>query len=154
MPEKPKYPIPDTKCISLLHNKGPWPTKSNGKLNVLFGIGFTAINEKYFHYEPSELCKIKTDIRGLRSYHVEGLQNGFIGANEWHRIRNELVFVIRGSVKWTCEDAYGDIKEFIINRDTGIWVPPFILHTYEAQQDDTELLVIANTLFFPEDYCR
>lgn len=148
---KPTYPISKIKDITLLPNKGPWPTKSNGQLNVLFNIDLSTLNKKFLNYESSELDKIKLDIRGLRSYRVEGLRNGSIGANEFHRIRNELMFVVSGSVKWTCEDVYGDIKEFIINQFTGLWVPPFILHTYEALEDDTELLVIANTLFFPDD---
>jgi len=151
MQEKPRYPISKIEDIRLLPNKGPWSTKSNGQLNVLFGIDFSILNKKFFHYELSELSNIEIDIRGLRSYHVNGLCCGSIGANEWHRIRNELVFVVSGSVKWTCEDVCGDISEFIIDSTTGVWVPPFILHTYETLQDETEILVIANTLFFPDD---
>lgn len=148
---KPTYNVPTIKDIHILPNKGPWLTKSNGQLDVLFGIDFANLNEKYFHYEKSELEKIAHDIRGLRSYRVDGLQNKSIGANEWHRIRNELVFAIKGSAKWTCEDVYGNHQQFTIDHTSGVWVPPFILHTYESQQNDSELLVIANTLFFPED---
>lgn len=153
MIEKPSYNIPTLSDIRLLPitNKRHWPTKSNGYLNVLFSINFDDINKKFFHYENSELSKVSTDIRGLRSYRINGLQNKAFGANEWHKIRNELVFVIRGSVKWICEDIHGNCQKFILKKDMGIWVPPFILHTYEARQNDTELLVIANTLFMPDD---
>ena len=151
MSEKPIYVIPTIKDIKLLPNKGPWPTKSNGQLSVLFGMDFIDTQEKFFHYEESELSKITSDIRGMRSYSVNGLKNKSIGANEWHRLRNELMFAIKGSAKLICEDAYGNQKEFTLDHSMGVWVPPFILHTYEALQDDTELLVIANTLFSPND---
>lgn len=151
MIEKPRYVIPTINDIHTLPIKGPWPTKSNGKLNVLFSIDFAEISEKYFNYEESELSKITNNIRGMRSYVVDGLQDNSIGANEWHRIRNELVFAIKGRVKWKCEDAYGDKIEFILDHKLGVWIPPFILHTYETLQDNSELLVFANTLFLADD---
>jgi hypothetical protein len=151
VPEKPTYAISTVNNTRVLRSKGPWPTKSNGQLNVLFSIGFTNLNEKFFHYEESELDKISPDIRGMRAYSVESLQNKAIGANEWHRIRNELVFVIKGSVKWTCEDVSGHRSDVILDHTSGIWVPPFILHTYEALEDDTQIQVIASTLFLPGD---
>lgn len=151
MIEKPDFIVPTIKDIRTLPIKGPWPTKSNGQLNVLFSIDFKNLNEKYFHYEKSELSKITSDIRGMRSYKVDGLQNKSIGANEWHRIRSELVFAVKGTIKWKCEDVLGSQIEFLLDDKFGVWMPPFILHTYETQQDDSEILVIANTLFLPED---
>ena len=68
MSDKPTYAVSTIGDIKELPKKGPWPTKSNGQLNVLFGIDFINITEKYFHYEESELSKISNDIRGLRSY--------------------------------------------------------------------------------------
>ena len=151
MPEKPLYNISTVNDIISLPSQGPWATKSNGELSVLFGLNYAELSEKFFHYEESELANIPQDIRGLRSYRVDGLRNKSIGANEWHRLRNELVFIIKGSVKWTCEDVLGNKLDFILESTTGIWVTPFILHTYEALQDDTQIQVIANTLFFPDD---
>jgi len=146
-----------TKSISTVNDvrelttKGPWPTKSNGQLNVLFSLDIATITNQYFKYDKSELDKITTDVRGLRLYSVSGLQIKSVGANEWHKLRNELVFAIHGSAKWTCEDVFGKKVEHIINQSSGLWVPPYILHTYEALQDDTELLVVASTLFIPDD---
>ncbi len=151
MTEKPSHSVPTICDVQQLRNNGPWPTKSNGHLNVLFGISFTDLQEKYFHYEESELVKISQDVRGLRSYTVAGLQKQAVGANEWHRLRNELVFTVKGRVLWTCEDVFGNKSEHTLDSQSGIWVPPFILHTYESLEDDSELLVVANTLFFPED---
>jgi len=151
MIQKPHRPPAHVNDIRVLPARGPWTTKSNGNLNVLFSLDSTVLNEKYFHYEKSEIKKTSRDIRGLRSYTVGGLNKDAIGAHEWHRIRNELVFVVKGSVNWVCEDVYGQQQEYIIDQNTGVWTPPFILHTYEVLQDDTEIIVLANTLFFPED---
>ncbi|MGH7142177.1 MAG: WxcM-like domain-containing protein [Candidatus Saccharimonadales bacterium] len=95
--------------------------------------------------------KVPIDIKGLRLYTVSDIQKKQIGANEWHRIRNELVFNIKGSVKWTCEDLFGNEKVFNLSPKSGLWIPPFILHTYEVKNKETVLLVIASTLFIPDD---
>jgi dTDP-4-dehydrorhamnose 3,5-epimerase-like enzyme len=148
---KPLHPIANVDEVHTLQRTGPWETKSGGQLNVLFDIQLEDLRSHYFNYEKLELDKIIHDIRGLRSYQVDNLQAGAIGAQEWHRIRNELVFVTKGSIKWTCEDIYGQKLEFILNKDIGIWVPPFILHTYESLQDNSTLLVVANTLYLPDE---
>lgn len=151
MPTKPTHTVATITDITVLPSAGPWPTKSDGLLTVLFGLDFTTLTTKYLHYQKAELKAIGRDVRGLRSYSVKKLKNKTIGAQEWHRIRNELVFVVRGCIKWTCEDVYGQQQQYTIDQTTGVWTPPFILHTYEALQDDTEILVVANTLFFPDD---
>jgi quercetin dioxygenase-like cupin family protein len=151
MSDDPSFSTPTIDDVRLLQRNVTWPTKSNGELSVLFGINFTDLDEKYLHYEKTELARVPRDIRGLRSYTVTGLKKQSIGANEWHRIRNELVFVTRGRVKWSCEDVFGNKLEYELDEKSGVWTPPFILHAYKALEDDSELLVIANTLFFPED---
>lgn len=151
MINKPSHEVATIADVRTIKSNGPWQTKSKGQLNVLFGINYDTLQNKYFHYEESEMKKIPHDIRGLRSYSVDGLQKGSIGANEWHRLRNELVFVIKGKVKWTCEDINGNKSIHILDQTSGIWVPPFILHTYESMEDDSELLVVANTLFIPDE---
>lgn len=145
------FTIPTIADIQVFDSRGPWQTKSDGQLNVLFAINYQDLQQKYFHYEDSELNKIPRDIRGLRSYRVSGLRTGVVGAHEWHRVRKEIVIVTQGSIKWICEDTQGSKTEYILDSTRGIWTPPFILHTYEALEDDTELLVIANTLFFPDE---
>lgn len=149
--EKPKFEIATVDAVRTIESHGPWDTKSGGRLNVLFGLGNDVIQDNYFNYEPSELGKIPSDIRGLRLYTVSDIAKGNIGANEWHRLRAELVFVLEGAVRWTCEDVYGDKKEFILDGRVGVWTPPFVLHTYEAVSDNSQILVIANTLFLPDD---
>jgi hypothetical protein len=131
--------------------KGPWDTKSGGELNVLFGIPFGQMQDKFFRYDDEGLSAIPQDIRGLRSYRVGRIRRNSIGANEWHVVRQELVFALEGTVRWISEDLHGNKSTTILDKQTGIWVPPYILHTYEALSDDSCLLVIANTIFIPDD---
>src|SRR5690606_23717408 len=76
---------------------------------------------------------------------------GAVGANEWHRIRAEIAIVTKGSVAWTNSDIENHTSTLILNRRQSILIPPFILHTYKVLEDDAELLILANTLFNPED---
>lgn len=142
---------PTVEDIVTIEGKGPWDTKSGGKLNVLFGISLELLQEKFFKYNTAELEAIATDIRGLRSYIVTGLVKGAVGANEWHKLRSELVFAAKGRVRWSCEDVYGNKKEVVLENGVGAWTPPFVLHEYEALSDASEVQVICNTLFIPED---
>lgn len=102
-------------------------------------------------HNREELNKIPEDIRGLRSYSVRGLPKDKIGGTEFHRIREELVFGLEGRVLWKCEDIYGGRREFELSSQKGVWVPPFVLHTYHTLEENSGLLVLANTLFNPDD---
>lgn len=137
--------------IQTFSTKGPWETKSGGLLNVLFSIPYIDLTERFFTYDPDELQGISQDIRGLRSYHVSHLKKDSVGANEWHKIRNEILFAPKGSFQLDCRDSYGDISSVTINSDQCVWVPPYIMHAYKALEDDTEIIVVTNTLFDPAD---
>jgi dTDP-4-dehydrorhamnose 3,5-epimerase-like enzyme len=149
--EKPNYTVPTVSAVQTIKSKGPWGTKSGGNLNVLFGFDINTLNEKYFKYEKSEIERIPQEIRGLRSYSVSELEKDRVGANEWHRIRNELVFMTEGSAEWICEDLYGNKKNYKLDTNHGIWTPPFIMHTYKTTSEKNGILVIANTLFDPNN---
>jgi dTDP-4-dehydrorhamnose 3,5-epimerase-like enzyme len=149
--QKPNYPVALIDEIVTLPGKGPWNSKSGGQLNVLFGLPLADIEGRFFSYRDEELKQLSQDVRGLRSYSVSNIPKGTIGANEWHRLRNELVFAIEGTVVWMCEDVWGNKKSITLDGGTGVWVPPFILHSYQAQTQNSRLLVIANTLFMPDD---
>lgn len=150
MIQKTTHPAASINDIQLLPATGSWTTKSNGILEVLFTLNFKDLQQKFFSYEPSELAMIPTDIRGLRSYRISNLQAGAIGANEWHRLRCEIVTVTRGKIEWTSEDSTGKTSTFILERNQGIFVPAFILHTYKILEP-AELVVLANTTFNPSD---
>lgn len=141
--------LPTVEDIKQISTPGRWHTKSDGILEVITRIDYGVLNT-FLTYDEAALRAIDEDIRGLRLYHVKAISKGSIGANEWHKVRNELFTVLRGSVRWICTDHLGQTKSFIITPTTTILTPHHILHTYEALEDDTEVLVIANTLFTPE----
>ena len=131
--------------VFLLNNNGPWTTKSNAELNVLFGLDLDFIQKIFLKYNKKELSKLKTDIRGLRSYIVKNIPLNSIGANEWHKVRNEIAIVVEGEIEWSLMDTNGHKKTFSLNENQGIYIPNNILHTYRALQNNSLILIIANT---------
>lgn len=148
MGESERFPTVDK--VELLAVRGPWKTKSGGILSVLFAFP-PDILKRFFRYDEEELKQIPEDIRGLRSYTVRNLPKGKIGGKEFHRIREEIVFGLEGSVRWKCEDLFGGMREFTVTSNNGIWMPPGILHTYHVLRNKSGLLIVANTLFNPEN---
>ncbi len=130
--------------------RGPWMTKSNAELQVLFSLPYSEAL-KYLEYDEKELERIQKDIRGLRSYTVRNLKIGNKGGMEFHRVRKEIIFGLEGYVRLELEDFYKGKKDISLNSHKGIYIPPFILHTYDAVENNSGLLIIANTLFDPDD---
>src|SRR3989344_4735726 len=121
-------------------------TKSGGELSVLFALT-QEIARKLDEYDEMELEKIPVDIRGKRCYLVSNLPEDQIGGTEFHRVRQEIVFVKRGSVLWECEDLRGNKKAEILESGDAVYMPPYILHTYYVLENGTTLGVFCNTLF-------
>jgi hypothetical protein len=129
---------------------GPWPSKSGGSLSVPLAMPH-AEAMKFLQPDPIELARLPSNIRGLRIFVIEDVPKGGIGGKEFHRIRTEILFTINGKTRWTCEDLYGVQKEFLPERGTVLVIPPFILHTMEAEEPHSTVVVLANTLFVVED---
>lgn len=142
--------VPTINDIKLFECNGTWPTKSGGKLDVLFKIDYQLV-QIFLTYSTNELSKVGRDIRGLRSYNISGISKGAVGANEWHKIRNEIVYVTKGSILWSCKDTLGLKVDYVIKPGVFIFTPHHILHTYKSLEDDTTVCVLANTLFYPSD---
>lgn len=140
--------------IQQLPTKGPWHSKSGGELTVLFGLDATLL-ATFLDYDNPEFSAIAqrtgTDIHGLRTYNVSNIPSGSTGANEFHLARTELVTALSGRALWKCEDVYGNTTEYTLDSTTSLMVPPGILHTYTALEDNTRLQVVCNTLFNPDD---
>lgn len=132
-----------------ISSTGPWNTKSQGALRVLLGIAPDMLR-RFFNYDKRELDLIGRDIRGLRLYTVDGIGPRRTGGGEFHRIRNEFLFVTEGEVDVWCEDTWGSEVSFSLTKEKGLFIPPFILHTYVARTNAC-LLVVANTLFDASD---
>ncbi|HTH72330.1 MAG TPA: hypothetical protein VL737_03120 [Candidatus Pristimantibacillus sp.] len=133
---------------------GRWRAKSGGFLTVQFALPKEVIGA-LLDYDNPAFDQVEeesgVDIRGLRSYQVEGIPQGSIGGQEWHRARTEYVTALAGSALWQCVDPSGREREFVLDGRTAVLQPPGILHTYEALEDDTRLEVVCNTLFIPDN---
>lgn len=129
-----------------INPQDPWITKSEGNLCVLFASNYLDMIN-YLDCDQSELSSLIEDINGFRAYFIDGLQKDSRGGMEFHRVRKEILFVMQGSVHLECEDVYRNKKEFALESKKGIFIPPFILHSYDILKDDTNLLVFANTLY-------
>ena len=144
-------PISGIGKVRMLRAQGPWETKSGGRLEVAVAIPWKELGNVFFDYDQEELQRLAIDIRGFRIYRISGLARGRIGGNEFHRIRTEMAFCIKGLVLWTCQDLEGSKKELVLCPGVGILLPPFIMHTYKVLEDASELEVVANTIFVPDD---
>jgi len=143
--------ISSIKEIQLFENRRSWETKSGGKLRIIFALPSPVLQSEFLHYTPGELSGLSVDIRGLRLYSVSDLPKKKMGGNEWHRIRQEVISVTDGKVKWTCEDLFGEQMEYLLEPGVSLWMPSLILHRYEAQEERNKFLVLANTLFLPDN---
>ena len=143
--------IPSVEDIENLEARGPWKTKSKGDLTVLLAIPLTTVLNRFLVYDPEELAKIPQDICGLRLYPVRNLPKGESGGGEFHRVRKEFFFGLDGKILMTCDDLYGGTRSFMITPDFGIYIPNFIRHSYVVMEERSGFLVIANTLFIPDN---
>jgi len=147
---KPEFEPPRVNQATFKENTGPWNTKSDGLLNVHVRDGPDVIDD-FMIYEPSELQRLSSDIRGFRIYTVRGMPKGALGGTEFHRIRDEKLICIEGSMRWTLEDVYGDKVAFDFKPGDSAYFPPFIMHTYDIFEDGSGFLICCNTDFNPDD---
>jgi len=133
-------PIPKVSDIKYFKCKGPWDTKSGGALNVLFAI------------PDEELAGffVKSPISGFRIYQVSNPEIEKPGGMEWHIYRQEIVLVPRGRVEWIFEDTWRNKIKFVQDGSVAVWIPGYIVHSYKAL-DECSIIVIANTLYDPDD---
>lgn len=140
--------------INHVTERGPWKSKSGGDLTVQLALPREAALAFFDDSNPAfDTIEDESgyDIRGLRTYTVSHIPEGSIGGKEWHVARTEYVQALAGSALWQCVDFQGSEREFVLDGTSAVIMPPGILHTYEALEDDTRLQVICNTLFIPED---
>jgi len=147
--KKPKA-VRSVNEVQIIEIRGPWASKSGGDLNVLFNLDHAQVTA-FLDYDNPEFDSMPGDMRGLRSYKVENVPKGSIGAKECHIARNEIVFAAKGSFSWKCIDLHGNEKEFILDGKTAVITPSGLLHIYEALEDDSTIQVVCNTGFAPED---
>jgi hypothetical protein len=146
----PAHNPPSVEDIQEFRLAGPWRSKSGGLLSVPFALPHAETMD-VFDYDPAELARVPRDIRGLRMFVLEEMPAGGVGGGEFHRIRTEIAFAMKGKVRWVCEDVYGGRKEFHPSRDCSLYFPPFIMHTVEALEAGSAIVIVANTLYDIDD---
>lgn len=124
-------------------------SKSGGTLTVPFKMSPEAM-ARFLQQDSDETIGLP-DIRGFRIYKVSGIKKGAIGGIHFHRIRTQILTASKGSFRWECEDVYGDTRTFELQEGYGIYMPPYIFDRYTALEEDSEVTVICNTLFNPDD---
>lgn len=144
----PRYIPVDS--IQTHETRGPWRSKSGGNLDVMCAMSRKALS-RFLDFDNPDFETLPHDIRGLRLYTVSDIPAGAIGGAEWHKIRTELVTALSGRAILQCVDLQGAQRDFTLDGRVSVIIPPSILHTYQALEDNTRLQVVANTLFIPEE---
>lgn len=140
--------VEDVKKIEVV---GIWPSKSGGVLVLPFDQKFEALNREFFQWGQTKVGADQEDIRGLRIYMVRDIPAGTVGANEYHEVRREKIWTLRGKVRWTFEDLYGGVLEVVTKVGQGIEVPPYVMHSYTALEAGSDLFIVANGSFSKAD---
>lgn len=129
---------------------GPWPSKSGGDLHVAFALPHIQAMG-LLDYDPTELARIPVEMRGLRLWTVSDIPAGGIVGTQFHRLRTEISFVVKGRCHWLFEDLYGATRVVAWAPDLVLSMPPFVLHTMVCEEAGTTLVTFANTLYVPDD---
>ncbi len=146
---------PSVDKVYLLPSEGLFSTKSGGVLSVLLTAPLLSAQgstlDEFFTFDSAELASFSHDVRALRLLAITGLKQGAHGGEEFHRARTTLLFPIRGSVDLTVEDVYGKKMAHRLDLKNGASIPPFIFHGYTVVEQDTSLVLLANTRILPND---
>src|SRR5262245_18807032 len=146
LPESP----PTVADVRELRTSGPWPSKSGGPLNVPISLSHAeAIG--FLDYDPAELARVGVDIRGLRVFYLSDAPVGGVAGRQFHRVRREIEFVIRGRVRWQFEDLYGATREIVASPERVVYIPPFILHSLTFEEAGSAVGTLANTVYVRDD---
>jgi len=154
---------------------GPWKTKADAQLRVAIAMPFhrngnhprdffppaNIYADEFFEVDRREerllMGKVREthpgaghSIKGNRFYYQTGLQKGKKLGGEFHRLRKEIIFPMQGSLNAEIEDIYGGKKEFELNTGSALYLPPFLLHSFEVQEDCI-LGISSNTMFILHD---
>jgi hypothetical protein len=135
--------FPNVECVKHVHVDGPWKSKSGGILSSLLTLDLSSL---LFFLNGRGNFEKKD--RGLHIYRVNYIPNNGKGGKEFHKEREEIVFCSQGVIAWDFEDLFGKKRHIGgISETEGLWIPPYILHTYKALEDHSELIVVSNTIF-------
>ena len=137
--------------VRVLKAGGPFTTKGEATLWKCLELTPKEFQDDFLQFNHPANLDAEVDIRGFREYIVLDQKAGKVGGDEFHLQRQEIVFCTNGKVEWICEDLYGRKVSYILEPGCGLWIPPFVLHTFKAIRPTNDLAVICNTTYTQED---
>lgn len=99
----------------------------------------------------SRTDNVPDGLRGFRIYEVKPINPGFRGGDDFYMVREEVIHCTEGRVRFSVEDLARNTAEYVLEEGSGLHIPRFILHSYEALRKRSRLHVMANTDFDPAD---
>lgn len=143
--------LPRIKDIEKFSIEEPWNTKVGGELFLLNQMSYGEVQEFLSNYDSEELNRIPRDIRGIRAYFVKGMEKNSESGLHFHRLKSEKFFCLEGEMDLNTEDLFGNKESFKLDQKKGIYLPPFIFHTTVSNTQNSNILVLTNTLFYKDD---
>lgn len=137
--------------VQSIAGEGPYSTKAKATLWKLLELTPEVCAEDFLQWQHPANAASEPNIRGFRLYTVLEQAADSIGGTEFHRQRQEMVYGVAGEFEWVCEDLRGNRSTHTIKPGTGVWMPPFILHTFTARVSGSGLLVACNTRYNASD---
>ena len=135
---------PSVRDVVQLKANGPHDQKDAGSLIVRFAFD-GATRDRFFSYEEHELARLPVFIDGFREAAIRGVRPGCV-YDGWHRVGQKMIFVTSGRLHVTCVDLHGESASLALDPGDGLWIPRFILHSYQVLADAADLQIIANTV--------
>ncbi len=143
-----EYSISDVRVIN---SSRVWETKSKAQLRVLVREQIGWVSQVFLRIRAESWEISGQDLRGLRLYTVRRIPKDSVGGKEFHRLRWEFILALEGKIHFILEDLRKNKKEIIVTAENGVLLPPYVLHTYTALEENSGLLVLCNTDFEPEN---
>jgi hypothetical protein len=87
-------------------------------------------------------------------YWVYGATGTTQRGNHAHKIAEQIIFALQGTIQFVLEDAQGNTLEFILDKPhVGLYIPKMYWRTYQLTTNDI-LVCLASMIYTEEDYIR
>ena len=141
---QPRHAPPLVKDVVELRADKSIRARYQGELPPVFAFD-QAVCETFFRREEHELALLPKPIAGFSQYFVALSTTEEVYGPAWHRVEQKLVIVTHGQLICRCEDLHGEREIFELDFDEGLWIPSFILCTFEVPEADAVFQVTTNT---------
>ncbi len=87
-------------------------------------------------------------------YWVYGATNTNQRGNHAHKVAEQVVFALQGTIQFVLEDAQGNVFEFVLDKPhIGLYIPKMYWRTYQLSNNNI-LVCLASMVYAEEDYIR